>query len=223
MLKKTLLQIMILIAISAVFINAGNENSVETLSRYGSRGDEVKNIQTRLKNWGYYKGSVDGIYGTKTKEAVMDFQRKNGLKVDGIAGPQTLAAIGLPTGTASTGGNYNSNDRNLLARIINAESRGEPFNGQVAVGAVVLNRVKHPSFPNSIAAVVYQPGAFTAVTDGQINASIEDVCYRAADMALSGVDPSGGAIYYYNPAKTTNQWIYSRPVVITIGTHVFAK
>lgn len=195
--------------------------SVEALSKIGSRGTEVRQIQTRLKNWGYYKGNIDGIYGTQTRDAVAYFQRKNGLRVDGIAGPQTLAAIGLPTGTSSA--NKGTSDFNLLARIISAEARGEPYSGQVAVGAVVLNRVEHPSFPDTIAGVVYQPGAFTAIVDGQFNQPVADSAYRAARDALNGWDPSGGAIYYYNPTTATSSWIRRRPVIKTIGTHVFCK
>lgn len=192
------------------------------LSRYGSRGTEVRNIQTRLKSWDYYYGSIDGIYGTKTVNAVKKFQRKHGLTPDGIAGPATLAKIGLPTGTSSSSSSSNSNI-NLLARLINGEARGESYEGQVAVGAVVLNRVKHSSFPNTIAGVIYQNGAFTAVTDGQINKAVQDSCYKAARDALNGWDPSGGAIYYYNPVTATSSWIRSRPVIKTIGKHVFCK
>jgi N-acetylmuramoyl-L-alanine amidase len=192
------------------------------LSKYGSRGQEVKDIQFQLRKWGYYKGNIDGIYGWRTTQAVRNFQAKNGLLVDGIAGPQTLAALGLPTGqqAVATG---DSGNLYLLAMVINGEARGEPYVGQVAVGAVVLNRVRHPSFPNTIAGVVYQPGAFTAITDGQIHANMESSSMRAARDALNGWDPTGGAIYYYNPAKTTNKWIYSRPVITQIGKHVFAK
>ena len=193
-------------------------DSASALSKYGSRGTEVTNIQTRLKSWGYYTGTVDGIYGWRTASAVRLFQSKNGLKVDGVAGPQTLAAIGLPTGTTAT-----SNNSNLIARLVNAEARGEPYIGQVAVGAVILNRVEHPSFPNTVAGVIYQPGAFTAITDGQIHAAMVSSSYKAANDALNGWDPSYNAIYYYNPAKTTNKWIYSRQVTVTIGKHIFAK
>ena len=189
------------------------------LSKIGSQGTEVRNIQTRLKSWGYYSYSVDGIYGWRTAEAVKKFQRRHGLTVDGIAGPRTLEKIGLPTGST---GSYN-NDLNLLARAINGEARGEPYTGQVAVGAVVLNRVRSSSFPNTIAGVIYQQGAFTAVTDGQINQPVLQSCINAARDALNGWDPSGGALYYYNPAIATNSWIWSRPVVATIGNHVFCK
>lgn len=194
-------------------------SEILALSKRGSTGTEVRNIQTRLKQWGYLNGSVDGIYGAKTEEAVKKFQRNNGLTPDGIAGPATLAKIGLPTGSTSS---YESNV-NLLARIISGEARGEKYEGQVAIGAVVLNRVKHTSFPNSIAGVIYQSGAFTAVSDGQINVTPSQACYNAARDALNGWDPTGGAIYYYNPVTATNAWIRSRPIIKTIGKHVFCK
>jgi len=188
--------------------------------RQGDRGEKVKQIQTRLKRWGYYSGNIDGIYGKKTTEAVKYFQRTNGLTVDGICGKETLAALGLSEGSDQSG----SNDFYLLARMIAAEARGEPYVGQVAVGAVILNRVEHPSFPNSISGVIYQPGAFSAINDGQwAKTPVTDSARKAAQDALNGWDPTGGAIYYYNPAKTTSTWIYSRPVVTTIGAHVFAK
>ena len=193
------------------------------LSKIGSRGQEVRNIQTRLKSWDYYTGWIDGIYGAYTQKAVIKFQKKHGLTPDGIAGPATLAKIGLPTGASTSGSQTSSSNLNLLARIINGEARGESYEGQVAVGAVVLNRVKHSSFPNTIAGVIYQPGAFTAVTDGQINKTVQSSCYNAAKDALNGWDPSGGAIYYYNPVTATSSWIRSRPIVRQIGKHVFCK
>ena len=189
------------------------------LSKIGSRGTEGRNIQTRLKSWGYYSYTVDGIYGWRTAEAVKKFQRKHGLVADGIAGPRTLEKIGLPTGETSS---YNNNV-NLLARLINGEARGESYTGQVAVGAVVLNRVRSSSFPNTISGVIYQPGAFTAVSDGQINKPVVQSCVNAARDAMNGWDPSGGALYYYNPAVATSSWIWSRPVVARIGNHVFCK
>lgn len=189
------------------------------LSKIGSQGTEVRNIQTRLKSWGYYSYTVDGIYGWRTAEAVKKFQRKHGLVADGIAGPRTLEKIGLPTGETSS---YNNNV-NLLARLINGEARGESYTGQVAVGAVVLNRVRSSSFPNTISGVIYQPGAFTAVSDGQINKPVVQSCVNAARDAMNGWDPSGGALYYYNPAVATSSWIWSRPVVARIGNHVFCK
>lgn len=190
--------------------------------RYGSRGTVVKKIQTRLKDWGYYKGNVDGIYGYQTTQAVKSFQKKHGLTVDGIAGSKTLAAIGINPGTSQSAATGSQNVT-LLSRAINGEARGEPYTGQVAVGGVIMNRVRDPRFPNSIAGVVYQPGAFTAISDGQIHAELEESSTRAANDALNGWDPSGGALYYYNPAKTTNKWIWSRPVIKRIGSHVFCR
>ena len=203
--------------ISAKMINDRQE-SVDILSKMGSRGSEVRQIQTLLQGYGVYNGAIDGIYGTKTREAVRIFQRYNGLTVDGIAGPQTLKKMGISSSTSSS-----SNNVNLLARLIHGEARGEPYVGQVAVGAVVLNRVKSSSFPNSIAGVIYQAGAFDAVSDGQINLTPNQTAINAATDALNGWDPSYGSIYYFNPNTATNKWIWSRPLTITIGKHRFCK
>lgn len=192
--------------------------TVGALSKIGSSGREVSEIQSRLKEWGYYNGAVDGIFGTETRNAIIKFQKANGLEPDGIAGSKTLAAIGI-----SSGGAYNSADFELLARIISAEARGESYLGQVAVGAVILNRMEHPSFPDTLAGVVYQNGAFSCLYDGQFYEPISDSAYSAARDALNGLDPSGGAIYYYNPKTATNKWIRSRPVITTIGRHVFCS
>ena len=192
----------------------------------GSRGDTVRTIQQKLKNWGYYKGSVDGIYGAKTKEAVKYFQRKNGLAVDGIVGNKTLKALGMSTSSSNTSSGatgYSDADVALLTRLIYGEARGESYVGQVAVGAVVMNRVKSASFPNTISGVIYQSYAFTAVDDGQINLTPNATAKKAALDAMNGWDPSYGAIYYYNPATATSQWIFSRQTTVTIGNHVFAK
>ncbi len=186
----------------------------------GSSGAVVSQIQTKLKRWGYYNGAVDGIYGSGTEKAVRLFQQKNGLTVDGKAGQQTLAAMGIRASSSAV-----TNDANveLLARLISAEARGEPYVGQVAVGAVVMNRTRHPSFPSTISGVIYQRGAFSCIDDGQFYQPVADSAYRAARAAISGNDPTGGAIYYYNPAKTTNKWIWSRPVIVTIGSHRFCS
>ncbi|MCX7951498.1 MAG: spore cortex-lytic enzyme [Clostridiales bacterium] len=191
--------------------------------KYGSRGDVVKEIQTRLKRWGYYAGTVDGIYGYQTYLSVKNFQSKNGLIADGVVGPKTLAALGINVSSSSSSSGNGSQNLDLMTRVINGEARGEPYIGQVAVGGVVLNRVRDPRFPSTIPGVVYQPGAFTAVADGQINAAVVDSSRKAAVDALNGWDPSGGAIYYYNPEKTTNKWILSRPVIKVIGKHIFCK
>lgn len=215
-------KLILFLTVSTLLLSLGafyNFKTSDALSRLGSTGSEVTKIQTRLKNWGYYNGSVDGVYGTKTRDAVKKFQKNNGLTVDGIAGSATLNAMGI----ASSGNSASNNDVYLLARAINGEARGEPYAGQVAVGAVILNRVKHPSFPNTVAGVIYQPGAFTAVDDGQIDAAMTSSCEKAARDALNGWDPTGGAIYYYNPVTATNKWIRSRPIILTIGKHVFCS
>ncbi len=221
---STTITIMIMLVLATIYVNNKEKMTVETLSKYGSRGSEVTQIQTKLKRWGYYSGNVDGIYGTQTVNAVKYFQRKNGLTADGIAGPATLKAMGImsSSSSSSSSSSYNSN-LNLLARVIYGESRGEPYTGQVAVGAVVMNRVKSSSFPNTISGVVYQSGAFDAVKDGQINLTPDSTAKKAAQDALNGWDPSYGAIYYFNPSTATNKWIWSRPMTITIGKHRFCK
>ncbi len=196
--------------------------AVFSLSKYGSTGNEVKKIQTKLKNWGYYKGSVDGIFGTQTFNAVKSFQKKNGLNVDGIVGEKTLAALGINSiGNSNT--SNNNTDLNLLSKLVNAEARGEPYTGMVAVAATVLNRVSNSKFPNSVAGVIYQPGAYTCVQDGQINLTASAQSKKAAQDALNGWDPTSGCIYYFNPNTATNSWIWSRPQVVTIGKHIFCK
>lgn len=187
--------------------------------KQGSTGTPVRTIQTKLKLWGYYAGNVDGIYGPQTVAAVKYFQRTNKLVVDGIVGAKTAAAIGITLGSSSS--STGSNDVYLLARCVHSEARGEPYTGQVAVAAVVLNRVKSSSFPNTISGVIYQPWAFTAVADGQINLAPDESSMRAAKDALNGWDPTYGCIYYYNPRTATNAWIRSREIRLTIGLHVF--
>lgn len=224
--KKNIKPIVILSVLFIIFITyhifVRNEE-VQALSKYGSRGQEVITIQTKLKRWGYYNGSVDGIYGSQTLAAVKWFQRKNGLTVDGIAGTNTLRAMGIYTSSSSSSSSSNSNNLNLLARLVYGEARGEPYTGQVAVAAVVLNRVKSSSFPNTISGVIYQSGAFDVVRDGQINLTPNSTAIKAAQDALNGWDPSYGAIYYFNPATATNKWIWSRPMTVTIGNHRFCK
>lgn len=190
--------------------------------RQGSSGSTVTAIQTKLRRWGYYSGSVDGIYGSETVQAVRRFQAKNGLTVDGVAGSATLAAMGISAGSSATS-THASGDVALLAKVISAEARGEPYSGQVAVGAVILNRIRHPSFPGSVAGVVYEPGAFSCMDDGQINQPVADSAYRAARDAMNGSDPSGGAIYYFNPSTATSSWIWSRPLIVIIGKHRFCS
>ena len=225
--KKLILAVAVVFAVN-IFIISLAQNAWADVYKKGSSGATVTEIQTRLKNWGYYSGSVDGIFGSQTEQAVRFFQRKNGLAVDGVVGNATLAALGInPTGNSggggsgSGGGGAQDGDLYLLARLISAESRGEPYEGQVAVGAVVLNRVKHASFPNSISGVIYQTGAFSCLDDGQFDQPIAESAYRAANDAVNGWDPSGGAVYYYNPRTATSSWIRSRPVMVQIGAHLF--
>lgn len=205
---------------------------VAEILRQGSKGTDVKEVQRRLKLWGYYKGSVDGVFGAGTRAAVLSFQKKNGLKADGVVGKSTYKALGMNSAyqaLAGQSGNNNggvngfsSSDVYLLAKTIYAEGRGEPYTGQVAIGAVVLNRVRDRAFPNTISGVVYQKHAFTAVSDGQINLTPNDTAMKAARDAINGWDPTGGALYYYNPAVATSAWIFDRETVTVIGKHVFA-
>ena len=204
--------------------------------RQGSKGGEVKEVQRRLKLWGYYKGNADGVFGAGTREAVIAFQKKNGLKADGVVGKSTYKALGmnssyemLANGSSGSANNsaasvngFSSSDVYLLARTIYAEGRGEPYTGQVAIGAVILNRIRNSAFPNTVSGVVYQKHAFTAVSDGQINLTPNDTAMRAARDAINGWDPTGGALYYYNPAVATSAWIFDRQTVTVIGKHVFA-
>ncbi len=211
------------------FENYGSSPSVAyalTLKQ-GSSGERVKTMQTKLKRWGYYTGSVDGIFGAKTRSAVVLFQKKNKLTPDGIVGAKTLKALGMSASNSTTGSQntttYSDADVALLTRLIYGEARGESYVGQVAIGAVVMNRIRSSSFPNTLSGVVYQKYAFTAVADGQINLTPNATARKAALDAMNGWDPTYGAIYYYNPATATSAWIFSRQTIVTIGNHVFAK
>ncbi|MGH4118323.1 spore cortex-lytic enzyme [Clostridium sp.] len=214
---------------SEIYFNISSMKAMAQVYKYGARGEQVKEIQTKLKEWGYHKDAVDGIYGYNTYLSVKYFQRNNGLKVDGIAGKQTLSALGISavtstsTGTASSQNVTNSKDVNLLALLINGEARGEPYEGQVAVGAVILNRTRDARFPSTIAGVIYQPGAFTAIVDGQINSEMQPNSLKAARDAINGWDPSSGAVFYFNPATATNKWIWSKTLIKVIGKHRFCS
>ena len=206
------------------------EDREAAVLRQGSTGGEVKEVQRRLKAWGYYSGETDGIFGAGTRVAVISFQKKNGLTADGVVGAATYKALGMNSSynvlvgqmQNSSSSEFTSSDLYLLARTIYAEGRGEPYVGQVAIGAVVLNRVASSAFPNTISGVVYQKHAFTAVSDGQINLTPDETAMRAAQDAVNGWDPTGGAIYYYNPAIATSSWIFTRQTIAVIGKHVFA-
>ena len=206
-----------------VLLLAAVPGAMAATYRQGSTGEQVRTIQEKLKRWGYYDGEVDGIFGSATRKAVVYFQQKNGLVADGIVGENTLRALGMSVsgGGGSSSTSAQDHDAALLAKVISAEARGEPYAGQVAVGAVILNRIEHPSFPSTLAGVVYQPGAFTCMTDGQIDQPVSESARRAAYEALGGSDPSGGAIYYFNPDTATSSWIWSRPLIKVIGKHRF--
>lgn len=221
-----------LLILSSAFLIAGNiyqntqrvEAVAVTIESVDAAVADTREVQTVLKKWGYYKGSVDGINGPLTKEAVKRFQRKYGLTADGIVGPLTAAKMGLKVkgGSGSGAGSYNNNDLYLLAKLVHSEARGEVYTGQVAVAAVVLNRVKDSRFPNTIAGVIYQPWAFTAINDGQFNLEPNQTAYQAARDAMNGWDPTYGAVYYYNPKTATSAWIRSTKTITTIGRHVFS-
>lgn len=228
--KHALRYFCLLLATLALLVALMSSAQAASLKK-GASGDDVITLQKKLKNWGYYSGPIDGIFGSKTEEAVQYFQRKNGLTADGVVGQATLKALGMQLSGDSSGGSSGSSssqstasgDVNLLARCVYGEARGESYKGQVAVAAVILNRVESSSFPNSIAGVIYQPGAFSVVNDGQINLSPDATAIKAAKDAMNGYDPTNGCIYYYNPDKTSNQWIRSRPIITRIGRHVFCK
>lgn len=207
-------------AVALVAFVPAPETADAAVLKQGSTGSLVRTVQTKLKNWGYYTGAVDGVYGAKTVAAVKYFQRKNGLTQDGVVGPATAAKMGVTLSSSGTTG-YSNSDEYLLARCVYAEARGEPYVGQVAVAAVILNRVRSSSFPNTISGVIYQSGAFTCVADGQINLTPNDSAFKAVRDAMSGWDPTNGCLYYYNPATATSKWIWSREVHLTIGSHSF--
>lgn len=197
---------------------------------WGSSGPNVTKVQALLNRWGYYNGPIDGYYSGKTFEAVKNFQRKNGLAVDGVVGPNTWGALGYPavrqsvptTGGTSRGVSDRSNVY-LLAQVIEGEAADEPYEGKVAVGAVIVNRMQSGSFPTSLPGVIFQPGAFESVSNGQYTRQVSTESLRAAQEALSGWDPSGGALFFWNPFKPVSSWIWSRSLVTQIGRHVFAR
>ena len=215
--------ILLLIAASLLAVGAGKVAAAGELLRYGSRGESVRQVQSRLNGLGYWCGTADGIFGVNTRSAVRRFQSAKGLSVDGIVGPKTYSALGISSSSSSSSGRYSSSDLYLLARCVYGESRGEPYVGQVAVAAVVLNRVKSAAFPNSISGVIYQPYAFTCVSDGQLYLEPDQSAYNAARDAMNGWDPTNGCLYYYNPATATSAWIWSRPIMLQIGRHNFCK
>lgn len=227
---------LIIISIAALISPPDSVTQAQERTLYwGSRGSEVTTLQQKLKQWGYYHGFVDGVYGSVTYKAVRDFQRKNGLRADGVVGPGTRAALGMVGGssqavgrvqdapTVSRGFLQTSRDTQLLARVIEGEAANEPYHGKLAVGAVIMNRVKSSAFPNTLAGVIYQPHAFESVTNGQYNRPLTKESLQAASQAMAGMDPTGGATFFWNPSKKVSPWIWSRNIITRIGRHVFAR
>ncbi|MFW5787684.1 MAG: spore cortex-lytic enzyme [Bacillota bacterium] len=223
--------VLITLFVFGIFIY--NTRAEKSLLFWGSRNNDVLVLQRKLREWGYYEGVIDGVYGRDTWVAVREFQSKNGLRADGLVGPQTWAALGYeyggrenprsqPAQAVTSGSVDRSNNVEMIARLIHAEARGEPYTGQVAVGAVLLNRVESPAFPNSISRVIYQPLAFESVANGQFNLPPTEENKRAARAAINGWDPTYGSLFFWNPSKPVNKWIWSRSTVRTIGSHVFA-
>ena len=231
--RRTLSTLLVMVLLVSYLTSA----SAATVLEVGSKGSNVVKVQQKLIQFGYLSGTADGLYGEKTRAAVLWFQRRNGLTQDGKVGPATAAALGVTLSsssgsssssssssstTASSSSTYVSSDHRLLAKLVYAEARGEPYKGQVAVAAVVLNRVASSSFPNTVSGVIYQSGAFSCVNNGSINNTPDSSCIRAALDALNGWDPTGGCLYYYNPKTAVDKWIFSRTVQTVIGNHSFA-
>lgn len=216
--KKIMLTLTVLLLVPAIALAA-------TVLEVGSSGSDVTKVQNRLIQYGYMTGSADGKYGEKTRDAVIWFQKRNGLTADGRVGSATAAALGVTLGSSgatTASATILSADHRLLAKLVYAEARGETYKGQVAVAAVVLNRVRSASFPNTISGVIYQTNAFTCVSNGSINNTPDSSCIRAARDAMNGWDPTGGCLYYYNPKTASDSWIRTRTVKTVIGNHSFA-
>lgn len=217
---------------SVFFLNSQKASAQYRTIYWGLSGDDVIRLQQQLKAWGYYFGPVDGVFGSITQQSLIKFQLRNGLTPDGVAGPHTWVALGFSYDFTNyrqsepvsvSRGISNRDDTYLLARIIEGEAADEPFTGKVAVGSVILNRTRSAAFPHSLAGVIYQPHAFESVSNGQYNRPVSQEALQAALMAMSGWDPTGGAIYFWNPAKTVNPWIWTRNILTQIGRHIFAR
>lgn len=247
--KKVLITFFILVFImplSFVNTNEAHAFSKQVIQR-GAIGSDVFELQSRLKNIGYFTGKIDGVFGWRTYWALRNFQYEFGMPIDGLAGTATKAKLvkvtkyngpqnaatpkaatpkkaapKKPT-AANTPNGYSQNDIRLMANAVHGESRGESYTGQVAVAAVILNRVNSASFPNSISGVIFEPGAFTAVADGQIWLTPNESSKKAVIDAINGWDPTGEALYYFNPDTATSGWIWGRPQIKRIGKHIFCK
>lgn len=184
------------------------------LLKPGSENGDVWDLQYRLKTLDFYTQPLDGKYGSNTKSAVTRFQKEYGMPADGITGAQTWRQLKKYT--------LNQSEMDIMAKVIYSEARGEPYKGQVAVGAVVMNRIQSSEFPNDIQGVVFQKSAFTAVDDGQYWLTPNRTAYLAAMDAVRGWDPTYESLYYFNPKTATSKWIWSRPQTVQIGHHIFA-
>lgn len=219
--RATLILLALIMIIGAFFVAVPSAEAKNIVK--GDTTANVRLVQQRLSNLGYYTYKVDGIWGWRTTAAVKKFQKAKGLVADGIVGAKTEKALGITLSGGKKNGTLSSTELNLLARAVYGEARGEPYAGQVAVAAVILNRVRSSKFPNTVSGVIYQKGAFTAVSDGQINLTPTSSAYNAARDALNGWDPTNGCLYYYNPATATSKWIWSLKVEVRIGRHSFAR
>jgi len=209
------------VAFGSFFLIDSTIKSMGAAYKQGSKGEQVRIIQTKLKESKYYSGTVDGVFGPKTTAAVKAFQKAKGLKADGVVGDKTLKALGFSNDSVTVG-KFSNSDLLLLARAVYAEARGEPYAGQIAVAAVILNRVKNSQFPNSIPGVIYQPNAFSCVAGGQINLTPNETAKKAAQDAINGWDPSYGCLYFYNAKTATSKWIFTTKTVTVIGRHTFS-
>lgn len=204
----------LLAAFMAVAFIFPADSLAATQIQRGSVNGDVWDLQYRLQMLGYYNGKMDGIYGANTTKAVRQFQKAYGLQIDGITGPNTWGVLKKVS--------VNKAEMQMLAQLVYSEARGEPYEGQVAVAAVALNRVQSKNFPNTLAGVIFEPLAFTAVDDGQFWMTPNKTAYQAAWDAVRGWDPTNHSLYYFNPVTATSEWIWSRTQVKKIGKHIFA-
>lgn len=264
-----ILSLMIMIMI---YVPSFDQKNLEAFSpqviQHGAVGDDVIELQARLKHIGFYTGPIDGVFDWRTYWALRNFQYEFGMEIDGMAGQKTKEKLvkatefneqevkqnmyrtekpkqnqqaqkeqtqqpnqqqqqaqqpAQQTGAVNVPQGFSQNDIKLMANAVYGEARGEPYEGQVAVAAVILNRVNSPTFPNTISGVIFEPRAFTAVADGQIYLTPNETARRAVLDAINGWDPTSNATYYFNPETATSPWIWTRPQIKQIGKHIFCK
>jgi N-acetylmuramoyl-L-alanine amidase len=250
---RSLLKLIAAVALILTIVRfSGIEQRAEAFTsqvlQQGSVGEDVFELQSRLKHIGFYNGKIDGVFGWGTYWALRNFQYEFGLPIDGIAGWQTKIKLAnatkgakitynaetgkanqapaknaQPATAKNTPNGFSQNDIQLMANAVYGEARGEPYTGQVAVAAVILNRLDSATFPNTISGVIFEPRAFTAVADGQIWLTPNETAKKAVLDAMNGWDPTGNALYYFNPDTATSAWIWTRPQIKKIGKHIFCK